>query len=218
MHYFKIIVIPFFFLIILISYSCGGSGNEKAGTQDNAGELTDHSTNDDVAKRDMPVYGSDAEKEEALREAALEGNLSLAERLISSGTDVNSSAPDDRTALMLASFNGHINIMISLLEAGANVDSKDEFGRTALMYASTGPFPNPVKLLLENGADPNICDSEEKFSPLMFAAAEGHMEVVNILLDNNADRSLKDKDGDTAESFARSNGHTVVADLLSKSY
>ena len=48
----------------------------------------------------------------------------------------------------------------------------------------------------------------------MHAAAEGHLEIVNILLDNGADPSLKDVDGDTAESFAKRNGHIEVAKVL----
>jgi ankyrin repeat protein len=48
----------------------------------------------------------------------------------------------------------------------------------------------------------------------MFAAAEGHIDVVRILLEYNADPSLEDIDGDTAETFARQNGHSEVADLL----
>ena len=76
---------------------------------------------------------------------------------------------------MLAAFNGIVSVMNMLLNAGAEVDLKDEYGRTALIYASTGPFPDAVRLLLENGADPNIVDAEERYSPLMFAAAEGHI-------------------------------------------
>jgi ankyrin repeat protein len=59
-----------------------------------------------------------------------------------------------------------------------------------------------------------VVDSEEHFTPIMFAAAEGHIDVVRILLEYNADPSLEDIDGDTAETFARQNGHSEVADLL----
>ena len=73
-----------------------------------------------------------------------------------------------------------------------------------------------MELLLERKADPNIVDNQEHFSALMHAAAEGYIEVVKILLDHGADATLKDIDGDTAESFARKNGHTGVADLLNE--
>jgi ankyrin repeat protein len=40
-----------------------------------------------------------------------------------------------------------------------------------------------------------VVDSEEHFTPIMFAAAEGHIDVVRILLEYNADPSLEDTDG-----------------------
>ena len=46
------------------------------------------------------------------------------------------------------------------------------------------------------------------------AAAEGQTEVVWLLLSHGADPSLKDADGDTAESFAREKAHTAVLELL----
>ena len=55
-------------------------------------------------------------------------------------------------------------------------------GRTALMYAASGPNPETVQLLLEKKADPNLVDQAEKFTALMFAAAEGQTRVVQILL------------------------------------
>ena len=40
----------------------------------------------------------------------------------------------------------------------------------------------------------------------MTAAAEGQLEVVRLLLEHGANPGLKDKDGDTAESFAQREG------------
>jgi ankyrin repeat protein len=101
-----------------------------------------------------------------------------------------------------------------LLEAGATIDSTDTAGRTALMYASSGPFPEAVAMLLGWGANVNVQGSLEGFTALMTAAAEGHVEIVEILLAAGADRDLKDKDGDTALSFAKQNGHDKVVALL----
>ena len=46
------------------------------------------------------------------------------------------------------------------------------------------------------------------------AAAEGQADVVKLLLKHKADITLKDVDGDTAESFAAKNGHTAVVKIL----
>jgi ankyrin repeat protein len=69
-------------------------------------------------------------------------------------------------------------------------------------------------LLLDNGADVNIIDNNEKWSALMFAAAEGQVENVKILLKYGADWKLTDIDGDTAASFAAKNGHQQVAQII----
>ena len=82
------------------------------------------------------------------------------------------------------------------------------------MFASSGPFPETVTLLLQNKAEPNLADGEEHYTTLMYAAAEGHFEVVKALLDNGADPTLKDIDGDDAVTFALNNGHKEVADLI----
>jgi uncharacterized protein len=203
--------------LITMVFVCGCKGRSGEGQDNNIPvSAANHESADSVTETDKYIFGSAESDEQLLREAAMEGNAVRVQQLVSGSADVNSSLPDGRTALMLASFNGHTAVMNILMNAGAQVEMKDEHDRTALMYASTGYFPDAVRLLLENGADPNVIDKEEKFSPLMFAAAEGHFEVVRILLENDADATLKDKDGDTAESFARINGHVRVAELLSR--
>ena len=161
-----------------------------------------------------PAAISSQVREQSLLDAALNGQFEAIENLIAENVNVNAADPDGRTALMLASFNGHSGIVALLINNGAVPDLADGFGRTALHYASTGPFLPTVEFLLKKGANPNLVDSEEHFTPIMFAAAEGHIDVVQILLKYHADPSLKDIDGDTAESFARQNGHEEVADLL----
>ncbi len=72
-----------------------------------------------------------------------------------------------------------------------------------------------MQLLLEWKADPDLVDREERFTALMFAAAEGQAGVVRALLSYGADSGLTDVDGDTALDFAARNGHREVARMLS---
>ncbi|MHC4952110.1 MAG: ankyrin repeat domain-containing protein, partial [Planctomycetota bacterium] len=64
------------------------------------------------------------------------------------------------------------------------------------------------------GAKVNIVDNSEKWTALMFAAAEGQVANVKLLLDNSAEVKPKDIDGDTAANFAANNGHTQVAKMI----
>ncbi len=152
--------------------------------------------------------------QQELIEAAFNGQLDEVRRLVSAGTAVDFADSEKRTPFMLAAFNGHTPVLQFLLEEGAEVDAKDVNGRTALMYASSGPFEEAVAFLLEHGAEVDVQGTLEGFTALMTAASEGLVEVVRLLLANGADPSLVDKDGDTAASFARQNGHMEVLELL----
>jgi len=153
-------------------------------------------------------------EEQALMEAAFNGQLETVRDLVSAGADIHAGDADRRTALMWAAFNGHTEVVAFLLDREAVLDAKDSNGRTALMYASSGPFTETVELLLKEGSEVNLQGTLEGFTALMTAAAEGQLEVVRVLLVHGADPNLKDKDGDTAMTFARQNGHDAVVALL----
>ena len=146
--------------------------------------------------------------------AALEGDLETVVKALENGYKVNQPDPSGRTAIMYASYNGHTDVVKELLLAGAEVNLKDEGGSTALMFASSGPFRETVTLLLEKGAEINAIDNNEHFTALMWAAAEGQADIVKLLLERGADITLKDIDGDTAESFAAKAGKFEVVQLL----
>ena len=147
-------------------------------------------------------------------EAALAGKIEIVEQALEQGYKVNARLSENRTVLMYAAFNGQTNVVKTLINAGADVNAIDQIGSTALMFAASGPFPDTVALLLDYGATINAIDGNEHFTALMWAAAEGQAEVVALLLKRGADPSLKDVDGDTAESFAAKNGHVAVVKIL----
>lgn len=147
-------------------------------------------------------------------EAALYGKLDTVEKALKDGYKVDSTDPEGRTVLMYAAFNGQTQIVQKLIGAGADVNALDKTGSTALMFASSGPYAETVQLLLDKGANINIADNNEHWTALMWAGAEGQAEVVKVLLKYKADPTLKEKDGDTAESFAATNGHTAVVAIL----
>ena len=193
-------------IVALLTCCSGRSGGDKVENQEPEETWT---MSDEISE----VQAVEAE-EEALRMAAHDGDLEQVRKLHKQGVACDSPDQDGHTALMYAAFNGHSEIVIYLLDAGAEIDRTDYMGRTALLYCATGPFPETLKILLDRGADPNRVDSNEHFSPLMHAAAEGHLEVVKVLIGHGADRSLKDVDGDNAAAFAEQAGHKHIADYL----
>lgn len=150
----------------------------------------------------------------AFTESALNGNAEAVTQTLETSIDVDMVDANGNTALMLASFNGHKAIVKLLLKANADVNKRNPAGRTALMFAATIDTPATVKLLLESGAEVNAYDGEEQWTPLMFAAGEGHTAVVDILLDHKANPKWIDTDNDSAADFAQKRGHTELAKKL----
>ncbi len=191
------------FLLLLTGFvACQG----KQSREQNALSKTPGNATDAASVMPNPA--------QTLREAALEGNLPLAQAALEKVTDADDTDEEGHTALMLASYNGHTAIAEALLQKGADVNLIDSRGLSALHFASSGPFVQTVELLLSHGALIDLPDDIEQFTPLMYAASEGHAEVVKTLLDHHADITLKDKDGDTAENFAAQNNHPEIAALL----
>ncbi len=209
----SICVIFFFLSLILAVMGCKG---KPLGERVKAEDLkTEESKKEEWHMIDEPAKGQVGPvEEEAFRQAAFEGELENVKALLNQGVDCNVADQEGHTALMFAAFNGYSDVVGHLIEIGAVVDQRDMMDRTALLYGATGPFPETVKILLDKGANPNALDSNEHFSPLMHAAAEGHLEVVKLLLKYGADRSLKDIDGDDASSFALQAGHMHVVEYL----
>jgi len=152
--------------------------------------------------------------QDALIESALTGKTALIEKALKDGFPVNHGDIQKRTLLMYAAFNGHTNVIQLLISKGADVNATDFSGSTALMFAASGKNLPAVKLLIKNKAKVNAVDSNEHWTPLMWAAAEGQIEVVHYLLEQSADPLLKDIDGDTATSFAKKKNHQAVANMI----
>lgn len=70
-----------------------------------------------------------------------------------------------------------------------------------------------VKLFLITGMNPNARNATGK-TALIVAASQGHANIVMLLMENNATIDLKDKEGNTALSYAETNGFPEVAKLI----
>lgn len=151
---------------------------------------------------------------EFIMDSALNGNVEAIALALEAGINPDLTDENGRTPLMLAAFNGHTEIAERLLDAGARVDLRDSTNRTAFMFACTGPNLKLVTLLHRRGANINDIDSHESWTPLMFAAAEGHRDVVQYLLSNGANPKAEDVDGETAATFARQRGFAEVVEMI----
>ena len=71
-----------------------------------------------------------------------------------------------------------------------------------------------VALALQVGTDVNCTSGLRKFTPLMKAAEQGHVEICRTLIEHDADLTSKDSQGRTALDIAKSKEHAAVVQIL----
>ncbi|CAK9116673.1 unnamed protein product [Durusdinium trenchii] len=159
----------------------------------------------------------------ALMRAAGEGRVEMVQLLLDAGY----------TALLWAAGNGHVEIVQLLLDAGADkARNLVEVGPLCCGQLGTAtwkwhvscwtpaPTRNCKKKLVRvltsmlRSCPPFSVMREVRYTALMGAADNGHVEMVQLLLDAGANKEMKDTIGLTALLCAAGNGHVAVAQLL----
>jgi ankyrin repeat protein len=83
-----------------------------------------------------------------------------------------------------------------LLEAGADANVANEDGQTALMLAARTGNVAVARLLVQHGADVNQRESYRDQSAVMWAAAQGHTDMVAFLVSQKADLTVQAQDNE----------------------
>ena len=96
--------------------------------------------------------------------------------LLLKGADPNIAITS--TPLITACSSSNLQIVKELLKAKADVNGQDEDGTIALYMASSNGDFEIVNKLLSFGANPNIFVKGTKWTPLIVASANGHIDVV----------------------------------------
>ena len=123
-------------------------------------------------------------------EAARGGDVSMMEKLIGKGVDIQTQDEEKNTALHLAAWHGREEVVPLLLFKGADVHATNGGGKTALHRAADGGNERIVQLLLKEGADVNPVNLRG-FTALNAAAKRGATAVVLLLLEKGADIKSK---------------------------
>jgi len=102
----------------------------------------------------------------------------------------------------------HYEMIAKALECGAIVDRLTMNNRRALHFFCEQGDMQITKLLLDAGADTEIVEKESGWTPLWFAATNGHLGVVKLLLEYGAKKC--------PESLVQSliNGYPAIARIL----
>lgn len=122
-----------------------------------------------------------------LMEAVFEGDVAEAGRLIREGADVKATNNYGADAMRLAADTANTEIIRLLLKAGADPESPNADGETALHLVARSGNVEAAKLLLKAGAKVNAVEQFGGQTPLMWAAARRHPQMVELLLSKGAD-------------------------------
>ena len=155
---------------------------------------------------DAPVR---ADGTTSLQEAAFQGDIAEAKRLIKAGAKVRAINAYGVNAMQLAADSGNTDLIALLLKAGADPNSPNADGETTLHLVARAGNLQAAKLLLKAGVN---VDPRENFggqTPLMWAVARRHPEMVELLASKGANVNARGAIRDyqrvaTAESRAKS--------------
>jgi ankyrin repeat protein len=176
------------------------------------------------------VNGVEADGSTALLWAAYNDDVEMTKALIGAGAKVDAANRFGVTPLLQAASTGDAAVMEVLLKAGANPNlARPDYENPLMAAARSGSVP-AVKLLLARGVDVNRADPFQQETPLMWASAEGHLDVVKTLLEVGGNPNLRahvttlterraadhPSGGFTALMFAARDGHDAVVEALMK--
>ncbi|MBL8444533.1 MAG: ankyrin repeat domain-containing protein [Zoogloeaceae bacterium] len=149
--------------------------------------------------------------EDSLSSARL-GDTSQLVGLLKGGVDPNTVDEQGNSLLILAAREGQVPTVKALLGYKPKVSHRNLAGDSAVMLASLRGDIEMVNLLLEAGAEFN----HDGWTPLIYAAFEGHIELVERFLTLGANVNALAPNGSNALMFAARNGHMPVVVRLLK--
>src|SRR5436190_4297894 len=166
-----------------------------------------------LVKERADVNGRQPDGATALHWATHWADLETVTVLLAAGADANAANDFGVTPLSMACETANAAIVDALLRAGANPALPAQ--EPPLLTASRTGSAAIVGALLARGADVQAAEPSRGQTALMWAASEGHVDVMRVLLDANANVSAKSKAGFTPLMFAaRGSNLEAVATLV----
>jgi ankyrin repeat protein len=181
-----------------------------------AAEKMDRAAIRTLLRRHVNVNAPQVDGMTALHWATYQDDAETVELLIRAGASAKAANRYGVTPLSLASANGNAAIVESLLKAGADPNAALPGGETPLMTAARVGSLASVKSLLARGAAVDAKDERRGQTALMWAAAEGHADVVQTLIELGSDFRLRLSSGFTPLLFAVREGRRDVVRVLLK--
>ncbi|KAJ6038409.1 uncharacterized protein N7446_005209 [Penicillium canescens] len=152
-----------------------------------------------------------------LSNAAANGSLALVKVLSRQpGLHISPQSADALPPLWSACRAGQLSVVEFLLENSANINQKSPSGVSPLQIAIIMEHIDIIRLLLSYEETLLINDRDRhSFTALMFASAQGRLEVARMLLEHpNINVNAMDDQKRTSFWWAAANGHYEIVHLL----
>ncbi|KAI8363658.1 hypothetical protein B0O80DRAFT_434224 [Mortierella sp. GBAus27b] len=146
--------------------------------------------------------------------SVMNGHTKCVEIFLAHRAEVEASREGDPIPLSLACHFGHDDIALMLIERGSDLHASNADGLEPLHITCREGHARLTRILTTRGAR---VDQEDKYmcwTPLFYAASEGHVECVNILLEAGCNINVLDEHGQTPIYYAASEGHADCVELL----
>ena len=150
----------------------------------------------------------------ALHWAVQWDHAEMVDLLLAAGAQVNAADHYGVTPLALACTNASAAMVDTLLSAGADPSAAQATGETVLMTCARGGVVDAVTPLLARAVDVNVGESTHGQTAVMWAAWEGHTDVVRTLVEHGADVDARTTTGYTALLFAAREGDRETTEAL----
>ena len=153
------------------------------------------------------IYSGDNDQ---LFRAIENNNRSTVAKYLEQGISPNTLNRHGYTPLMMAIRNESLPMAELFLQAGADTKIRNKYDETAIMLASYHGQTEIVKQLYVHGA----AIDHAGWSPLLYAATNGHQETVALLLSMGADVNATADNGTTALMMAVRGHYPKTVQLL----
>jgi ankyrin repeat protein/L-ascorbate metabolism protein UlaG (beta-lactamase superfamily) len=131
-----------------------------------------------------------------LHSATYNGQVAVAEYLLSKGADINALTTSGSTPLHGAAFYNHPEAVKLLIAKGANLNVPNVAGYMPLLSAAAAGNTEIVRMLIEAGADRSTHLTEGGFDALQVAVYGGHQETAEYLLSQGFDINKVSESGE----------------------
>jgi ankyrin repeat protein len=149
---------------------------------------------------------------EDIRWAVEDNNISDLRKLLARGADPNTPDEHGNTLLMMSIRQKNPALVDLLVDAGAKLNLRNKYGETAIMLASLNGLRGIVEKLYIKGAEAN----HDGWNPLIYAATNGHADIIQLLLSGGVQVNSTSENGTTALMMAARGNHSDAVKILLK--